>query len=254
MLHFVRNLSSPTRISGILGWLAWTILAAGCANTCVVGVWNPPTGAVGVVAGNPPPTCAQLTPKAAVRVIAHLSGRCAACSSSNRVQGIRLSVSGIDIHPALMGGNESLEWQKLFPQFETRPLQLDLPASSNDPWKLVDGAVLIPVGGYDRVRLRFAGGSAAVDSSSLFDARCVAANCAMWADGRIEPLPVSSVESSFLSDAAVAQQFFALPDSNNVLVIDVGTSSTIPTPNSGHFLAAISIDTKFEREFAVRPQ
>ena len=74
-----------------------SVFLAGCANTCFVVVSNPPTGTIGVVAGNPPPACALAKANAAVRLVVHVNRLCEFCSESNQIQSVLLSLRGIDI-------------------------------------------------------------------------------------------------------------------------------------------------------------
>src|SRR5580765_6161554 len=70
----------------------WSVLFAGCVNTCFVAVSNPPNGTIGILAGNPPPACSLITAKGAVRVITRANRVCEFCSESNRLKSIVLSL------------------------------------------------------------------------------------------------------------------------------------------------------------------
>lgn len=236
MPPFPLELPMPKLLSGALG-CALSVFVGGCANTCVVGVWNPPTGTIGVIAGNPPPTCAQPTPRATVRVVAHVSEACESCSASNRIQAIHLSVMGIDIRgvrTASMAEGKSPEWHKLFPSFEMHPLQIELPSQGSPSPVAPVGIAVLPVESYDRVRLRLADGLEGVDNGPSLEATCgkVGANCMVWADGRIEQVTPVTLESPFLSDSMFHQPFFVLPESENNLVIELETSLRISSRDS----------------------
>ena len=252
MLPFPVGRTVPNLLSGVLGLAALAVFVGGCANTCVVGVWNPPTGAIRVTAGNPPPACAQPTPKATVLVVAHLSEACESCSASNRLQSIHLSVTGIDlrdVRTAPIAESDSSEWQKLFPSFETHPLQIELPAENRLSAETVLGIAVLPIESYDRVRLRFADDLQTAENSSPLEATCakVGANCALWVDGRIEPLVPVALESRLFSEAIMSQPFFVLPESENKLVIELETSLKI-SPRESRLLPELTMRAKLGRE------
>lgn len=246
------ELPVPRLLSGVLGF-ALAVFVGGCANTCVVGVWNPPTGTIRVTAGNPPPACAQPTAKAAVLVVAHLSGLCESCSASNRLQAIHLSVTGIDlrdVRTAPAAESDSSEWQKLFPNFETHPLQIELPVENRVSAETALGMAVLPVETYDRVRLRFADDLQKVENGSPAEGPCggtVGANCALWADGRIEPLVPVALESRLLSEAIMNQPFFVLPESENKLVLELETSLKV-WPRESRLLPELTMRAKLGRE------
>lgn len=247
MLRFLAELRPPKLFAGALGAAILSALVAGCANTCVVGIWNPPNATVGVVAGSPPPACAQPTPKAAVRVVAHFTTTCEGCAESNRLQAVSLNLAGIDIH------RTTSEWQNLFPRLETRPLQIELPAGTNAPLIPIGGTAFVPVGRYDRVRLRFVKDSeAAANASSLQGSGfcgSVGTNCAVRADGHIEPLLIPGrLESGLLSADGLNQPLFPLPEGEDELVIELGTSLALSTGDRGGFRPAIIMDARLGRK------
>ena len=253
MLRFFVELRPPKLLAGALGVAILLALVEGCANTCVVGTWNSPNATVGVVAGNPPPACAQPTPKAAVRVVAHFTTTCEGCSESNRLEAVSLNLAGIDIH------RTTSEWQKLFPRLETRPLQIKLPVRTNAPLGPIGGTAFVPVGRYDRVRLCFVKDSeAAANASSLEGSGfcgTVGTNCAVWADGHIEPLLIpGQLESGFLSADGLNQPLFLLPEREDELVIELGTSLALSTGDRGGFLPAIIMDARLGRKRVVDRQ
>jgi len=210
-----------------------SVFLAGCANTCFVVVSNPPTGTIGVVAGNPPPACALAKANAAVRLVVHVNRLCEFCSESNQIQSVLLSLRGIDIHSKANAEGDSSEWQELLPQPERQPLQIDL-QNESIKGSLADSLaqrVLIPAGLYDFVRLRFASNQPGAGADVPARSACGRAgpNCVVMADGRIEPLVFEEdiFESSFAPDTAADGVLLVLPGSESELLIELTPVSSI---------------------------
>jgi len=155
MLRFTPELRIQRHWSGLSLLAFLSILLSGCANTCFVAVSNPPTGTIGVVAGNPQPACSLAKPKGAVRVVAHANRLCEFCSKSNRIQSVLRSLKGVDIRLGANARDETPDWRELFPQLEKQPLQVDLVNEGTDslPADFLAARVLIPAGSYDLMRL-----------------------------------------------------------------------------------------------------
>jgi hypothetical protein len=227
MLRFALELVIQRHWSGLSLLAFLSILLSGCANTCFVAASNPPTGTIGVVAGNRPPACSLAKPKGAVRVVAQANRLCEFCSDSNRIQSVFLSLRGIDIHLKSNAGDESSDWQELFPQLEKQPLQVDLLNESTDslPADFLAARVLIPAGTYDLVRFRITSNQRGADDEIPAKNACgrVGPNCVVMADGQIEPLvfEADTLESRFTSKTAADGLLFVLPGSDSELLIEL---------------------------------
>lgn len=204
-----------------------SVFLTGCANSCVVGGWNPPNGTIGVVAGNPPPSCALTRATGAVRLVVHSNRVCGFCSASNRVQSVVLSLKGIDVRSSANAEDESSAWQNLLPQLETQPIQVHLlieGANSLRTDSLAERA-LIPAGTYDLVRLRFASNQPGAIREIPATNACgrEGPNCVVMADGQIEPfvLAENKLESSFASETTADGLLLVLPGSENELLIEL---------------------------------
>jgi len=211
-----------------------SVFLTGCTNACFVVVSNPPTGTIGVVAGNPPPACALPKANAAVRLVVHVNRLCEFCSESNRIQSVLLSLRGIDIRSRANAGGDSSEWQELLPQLERQPLQIDLPNESMNgrPADSFAERVPIPAGLYDVVRIRFAPnqpGAADADVPSRNACGGVGPNCLVMADGRIAPLVFeeNTFEASFAPDTTADGVLLVLPGSESELLIELTPVSSI---------------------------
>jgi len=227
MLRFTPQLSI-IRLSRGFGPLAvLSALLTGCANSCFVAAWNPPNGTTGIVAGNPPPACMLATAKGAVRVVLHANRLCEFCSESNRAHSVLLSLRGIDIHLRANAGDESADWQELFPQLERQPLQVDLlnENTNSSPSDSLEERVLIPTGTYDLVRFRIASNQPAADGEIPARNVCgrVGPNCVVMADGQIEHLVFEedTLESGFTSETTADGLLLVLPGSESELLIEL---------------------------------
>jgi len=205
----------------------WSVLFAGCANTCFVAVSNPPNGTIGILAGNPPPACSLTTAKGAVRVITRANRVCEFCSESNRLKSIVLSLKGIDIHWNENRGDDSSGWLELYPQLEKQPLQVDLlnETSNGSPVDFLAERVLIPAGTYDLLRFRLAPNQPGADEEVPAMNACgkAGSNCVVMADGQIVPLlyDAAALESRFASETTADRSLLVMSGSDTELLIDL---------------------------------
>jgi hypothetical protein len=204
----------------------WGGFLTGCANSCFFGFWNPPSGTIGTVISNPPPTCKLAAPKGAVRVAVQVSGSCASCSGSNRVHAVVLNLGGIDVHSSANAAGQSSGWQPLLPEPGKDPTQVELLSEKTNAFSTDSTEELaIPAGSYDLVRLRLTRDQTRVDDKPLLGNACGKAepNCVIMADGQIAHLVFEADTLEFLltSEATVGGLPIILPDSNNELFIEL---------------------------------
>jgi hypothetical protein len=194
----------------------------GCANSCFFGFWNPPSGTIGTVISNPPPTCKLAAPQGAVRVVVQMSGSCESCSGSNRVHTVVLNLSGIDVHAA----GQSSGWQPLLPEPGEHSTQVEFLSEKTNAFSADSAEELaIPAGSYDLVRLRLTRDQTRVDDKPLLGNACGKAepNCVIMADGQIARLVFEgdTLEFRLTSEAVVGGLPIILPGSNNELFIEL---------------------------------
>jgi Domain of unknown function (DUF4382) len=210
-----------------------SIFLTGCANSCIVGGWNPPNGTIGVVAGNPPPTCALTKATGALRLVLHSNRSCEFCSASNRVHSAILSLKGIDVRSSANATDESSAWQELLPQLETQPIQIHLLDEGTNSLRTdsLTERVLVPAGTYDLLRLRFASNQSGEIGEIPTKNACgrVGLNCVLMADGQIEPLVFAEdkLESSFASESAAVGLLVVLPGTESELHIELTPAASI---------------------------
>jgi Domain of unknown function (DUF4382) len=210
-----------------------SVFLTGCANSCIVGVWNPPNSTIGVVAGNPPPACALTKATGALRLVLHSKSSCEFCSASNRVQSAVLSLKGIDVHSSANARDESSAWQELLPQLETQPIQVHLlnEGTNSLGTDTLAERVLIPAGTYDLLRLRFVSNQPGAIGEIPAKNACgrVGRNCVLMADGQIEPLVFAEdkLGSSFASETTADGLLLVLPGTESELLIELTPVASI---------------------------
>jgi hypothetical protein len=112
MIGLFRGLSLKHRL-GAVAFLIVPLVClstAGCANSCFVAVVNPGGTVIGVTASNLPLACPPPIKKTSVKVLAKVTTLCDACSASNRIQGLFLTLRGIELHAKANRLGDSSEW------------------------------------------------------------------------------------------------------------------------------------------------
>ena len=205
------------------------LLAAGSTgcNTCFSFTSNPPTGTIGIKAGDPQPACTLTKATGAIRLAVQTIPMCSACPESSRILHLVVSIRGIDVHGSATAGNDSPDWQELAPQFATQPLQVDLVggAANRGTRERLGGIVAVPVGLYHQVRVRFAPNVPTTEDRLPENNVCGNAgfNCVVMADGTVQPLlfDSGSPELHITSERIVGGALLVLPDIDSDLVIEM---------------------------------
>jgi len=220
--------------------LLLSFLTAGCANSCLVAVINPGGTVIGVTASNLPLACPPPIKKASVKVLANVTTLCEACSASNRIQGLFLTLGGIELHAKASALGDSSEWLELFPDLEKRPRQVDLMSEGRDasPLGLLGESTAVPAGIYDQVRLRLVPNNSDAEALFLTGNACGESgfNCMIMADDHVYALQVASEgqEPRIASRALPSGLLFISPDENQELLLQLtpvwSTIGSFPDP------------------------
>lgn len=233
-----------SRTSSALLLAACFLCTAGCNNTCVSVALNSPGGStINIKAGNPPPSCSLSTANG----IVHLEiGAVSEATSSPSVIGAHMihlfvTVTGIDVHPSLLAGDDTPGWQPLAGQLQQHPMQFDLLAdrhanSSSAPFP----DTVLPAGTYRQIRLHLASPLA---RESLLEANLCGAgtpHCAVASDGQVWPLAFlpSRHALRIALDAALGRELYVPPDGVVGLVIELDRDRSFLWPSSDSFLFA----------------
>ena len=200
----------------------------GCNSTCFTFNSNPPTGALTVKASDPSPTCRVATVNGAVRIQLATEPACSSCSASSQIQHIFVTIRGIEIHPSTTADDGSPDWLELLPaEAAKRPLQVDLVRGATDriAREPLREMAAIPAGIYRQVRVRFSPNQPSTDDRLPEKNACGNGvfNCAITADGRIQPLRLDggSSEIRITSDRIEGASLFIPPDTETALVIEL---------------------------------
>lgn len=222
--------NSRRRHQLFLPWYVVLFLAAGstgCNNVCFTFASNPPTGTIGIKAGDPQPACTLTKATGAIRLVVQTIPMCSACPESSRIQHFVVSIRGIDVHGSSTAGNDSPDWQELAPQFATQSLQVDLVrgTANRGNRELLGETVAIPAGLYHQVRVRFAPNVPATEDRLPENNVCGNAgfNCVVMADGTVQPVlfDSGSPELRITSEKIVGGALLVLPDIGSDLVIEM---------------------------------
>jgi len=198
MIGLFRGLSLKCKLRAVAFLIVLLVCfsTAGCANSCIVGVLNPGGTVIGVTASNLPLACPPPIKKTSVKVLARVTTLCGACSASNRIQGLFLTLGGIELHAKARALGDSSEWLELFPDLEKRPRQVDLMSGNTDATAsgVLGESATIPPGIYDQVRLRLVLNQGDSEAQSLTGNACGVSgfNCMTMADGHVYTLQVAS--------------------------------------------------------------
>lgn len=211
----------PGKLALIL-MLPLAFVCTGCGNSCFNFVSNP-GGVVG--GGTFSSSCTATTLQGAVQAVAEVAPLCETCSQSNQVQSVIVSLRGVELHPRANASEEPADWQALFPALEIQPRQFELTkAGGTGPVATSLGdAVAIPVGTYDRIRMRFVMNLGSAVNSPAAENACGEAglNCVVMGDGHILPLALDGgvLELPIFSERSADGALIVLPESENQLLI-----------------------------------
>lgn len=234
--------------------LLFAVWVAGCNNTCFIVTSNPPTGTIGIKAGDPQPACSLTKATGAVRLVVQTLPVCRSCPESRGIQHLFVTIGGIDVHASSTADDDSPDWQKLAPQLAKQPFQVDLMRSvadqgTREPLREI---VAIPAGIYRQVRVSLVGELPATDELAGKIA-CGGAgfNCAVMADGTVRPLlfDTGSPELRVTSERMAGRFLLIFPDIGSDLVIEIKPAwSAFVSINGGlRLLPMLTADAWVER-------
>jgi hypothetical protein len=163
------------------------------------------------------------------------------------VQGVLVSLRGIELHPKGTAGKESSEWRELFPALRAQPRQFDVMKAAPNGLgaNLLWNRAIVPAGTYDLVRLRFASNPESPDDQLVTENACGKAglHCVVMGDGRILPLVLQdNVLELRISAEGTARGLLISPGSQNRLLIEltpVWSAVALP-PEGGQFLPVLT--------------
>ena len=200
----------------------------GCDNSCVVIVSNPGGGIISGGTSN----CSLNLGKGNVRPQITSSLTRPAGNERASMQHIFVTIQGIEANPNATADEKSPDWQELAPKLATRPMQMDLLASSGNSGRqdtLED--VAIPADAYRQVRLRLAPNQPSIGDSVLQENSCgsLGFNCLMTSDGGVRPLVLDSGLSQIqVSSEHITGGFFRiLPETTVKLKLEFNPQSSL---------------------------
>ncbi len=194
------------RLCFILGLMATTFFAAGCNNTCVFGVVNPPNNSATIVGGSSlSSVCSEVAPITGVTVGGSLGAGCVNCAASAQLTHVYLAVSGVELHPSAVADRNSPEWQEVAPELAEQPRLVDLVTNSTREEEAfpLEVSGRIPAGAYYQVRLKLSEAAALPpETAELLRAKgCRSAarsGCVVNADGAVHELQTLDIQGFFV--------------------------------------------------------
>jgi Domain of unknown function (DUF4382) len=164
---------------------------SGCGDACFVGFSNNGNGGVIVKAGNPAPTCSLSQGTGMMSAVVLKSPTCESCATSDRAKHVWVTLRSIQIHPSGIADTNPADWIEIAPDLVDEPRRIDL-MDNSEPVPLVDSKI-VPAGGYDEVRLKFATRSEGNINELTTDSACREKlwNCALRENGKVEALHLS---------------------------------------------------------------
>jgi hypothetical protein len=205
----------------------------GCGDTCfvIIGIFpntsssNPPSCKLGAGGGT-----------VNIRVNSELAS--SATPIVPNLQHIFVTLRGIDVHPSALAADDSPDWQKLAPELEDQPVQIDLMASpsagSNSCARGLIARTFVRADTYRQVRLRLISNQPAADERLPQHNNCanVGFNCVVAKNGQTYPLALEndSNELRISPDRIAGGSFNVLPDAEIQLSIAFNPFSSLASP------------------------
>jgi len=231
--------------------LLWPCLVAvGCSNTCVVGVWNGSGAEVGV--SNNACPFAKATGAVTVRLSSiqySASDLNSSPSPPQAIDHIFVALRGVQAHANVDATEASSGWQDLAPDLIAHPIQLDLLARSEVRFHsdLLAGAMaptIVPADEYHQIRFRLLpAGPSPTDTLPESNACGNAGwNCIIFKDGSVWVLVFGAGESEFrfLPISNVQSLFRVLPHGLTSLSLQFDAASLVAL-RSGATVRLISV-------------
>lgn len=184
------------------------LLAAGCNDTCVSFVSNPPQGQ-----GEVHHPCKEDEASGAVNVRISAAA-CPSCGDAG-VQHIYAGVEGVDLQPAHQTGEGAEQWERV--AFRSGPVQVDLLARATDSCAEPDIQGMARGGAYRAIRLRLLPNTPGSNAAGLATNACRGAgyHCMVMKDGRVVPLEMEEVlEMTFGLESGEPGWLFVLPEAS----------------------------------------
>jgi Domain of unknown function (DUF4382) len=200
----------------------------GCDNSCVIIVSNPGGGIISGGTSN----CSLNLGKGNVRPRITSSFTPAAGNERARIQHIFVTIQGIEANPNATADEQSPDWQELAPKLVTRPMQVDLLATSghSDGLDTLED-VAVPADAYRQVRLRLAPNQPSNGNSVLQENSCgsLGLNCLMTSDGGVRALVLDNGLSQIQvsSDHITGGWFRIFPETTVKLKIEFNPQSSL---------------------------
>jgi len=206
----------------------------GCGDTCFV-----ITGIFPEMSPSNPPSCTLGTGSGAVNV--HVNSALASPDApiAPNLQHIFVTVRGIDAHPSALATEDSTDWQKLAPELENQPVQIDLMASPSSDAKACARDLIarttVRADTYRQFRLRLTSNLPATDERLPQHNDCANGgfNCVVAKNGQTYPLELenNSHELRIAADRIAGGSFNVLPDTEIQLSIAFDPFSSLASPS-----------------------
>lgn len=241
------NLPWKMFLTSLLLWPC--LVAVGCSNTCVVGVWNGSGAEVGV-SNNACPFA-----KANGAITVRLSSIHSSASDRNSfpyppqtIHHIFIALRGVQAHANVDAAEAASGWQDLAPDLVAHPVQLDLLALAGERFRsdLLAGAMaptVVPADEYRQIRFRFLPAEPSPTDALPEGNACGNAgwNCIILKDGSVWALVFGADESEirFVPINTDQSLFRVLPDELTSLSLQFDRASLVAL-RSGEAVRVIS--------------
>jgi hypothetical protein len=205
----------------------------GCGDTCFV-----ITGIFPEMSPSNPPSCTLGTGSGTVNVHVNSEPASSDAPIAPNLQHIFVTLRGIDAHPSALATEDSPDWQKLAPELENQPVQIDLMASpSLDAKACARGWIArasVRADMYRQVRLRLLSNQPASDEPVPQHNNCAGAgfNCVVAKNGQTYPLALENDghELRIASDRIAGGSFNVLPDTEIQISIAFNPFASLAVP------------------------
>lgn len=218
------------------GSLLLCLPLAGCGDTCfvIVGVFPASTSI------SNPPACSLGNANGTINLSITSAATALQGPTSPNLQHLFLSLRGVEAHSSDAADDDSPDWQELAPELMSRPIQIDLMASSAAQGTsclphLVRGTV-VPAAVYRQIRLNLVPDHPSADDAVPEQNACgsIGFNCAVGVGGQIGALAIENGNRSIrIASDKIANGFFrVLPDTDSELSIQFNPFASLAAPLS----------------------
>jgi hypothetical protein len=238
-------------------FLYFCLGAAGCGNTCVVGVWNGSGAKIGV--SNNACPFAKATGAISVRlggIPSSASDFNSSSSSPQTIHHIFIALRGVQAHANVDAAEAASGWQDLAPDLVAHPVQLDLLALGEERFRsdLLASALaptMVPADEYRQIRFRLLPAEPSPTEALPESNACGNAgwNCIVFKDGSVWALVFGAGESEFrfLPISNDQSLFRVLPDGLTSLSLQLDPASLVALRSVGtvRLISAFKISADF---------